>query len=80
MLQEILERYCDEDILKADGLDRAVIGIDPVSMRLIYSTKKTIRELCKQGMTRSEAIEFFDYNVAGAYMGEKTPIWMDDDF
>ena len=29
-------------------------------------------------MTKEDAEEFFDFNVEGAYMGEKTPIWVDD--
>jgi hypothetical protein len=32
----------------------------------------------KQGMSHEEALEYFDYNVKGAYMGEKTPVWVDD--
>jgi len=27
-----------------------------------------------------EAIEYFDFNVSSAYMGEKTPIWVEDMF
>jgi hypothetical protein len=29
-------------------------------------------------MNEEDAIEYFEYNVSGAYMGEKTPIWCDD--
>ena len=29
-------------------------------------------------MDELEAQEYFDFNVSGAYMGEKTPIWVDD--
>ena len=31
-------------------------------------------------MSEEEASEYFFYNVAGAYVGEKTPIWCQDDF
>ena len=31
-------------------------------------------------MSYEEAVEYFDFNVEGAYMGEKTPIWVDDEF
>jgi hypothetical protein len=31
-------------------------------------------------MTIEEAIEYFEFNVRGAYVGEKTPIWCEDDF
>jgi hypothetical protein len=29
-------------------------------------------------MNELDAIEYFDFNVSGAYVGEKTPIWVDD--
>ena len=31
-------------------------------------------------MESEEAREFFDFNVVGSYMGEKTPIWSWDFF
>ena len=35
--------------------------------------------MTRDGMTEEEAQEYFDFNVEGAYMGEKTPIWVDDE-
>ena len=32
------------------------------------------------GMSYEDALEYFNLNTRGAYMGEKTPIWCDDDF
>ena len=80
MLEKILEQYEDEQILIADGFDGAVIGIEENSMRLIYSVEKCINILMKQGMEMTEAVEYFDFNVSGSYVGEKTPIWCDDLF
>lgn len=80
MLEKIVEQFQDEEILKADGFDEAVIGIEESSMRLIYSVEKCIEILMKQGMDMTEAVEYFDFNVSGAYVGEKTPIWCDDLF
>lgn len=80
LLESILETYYEEEFLKADGLDDAVIGVDPMTMKLVYSVKKCLDIFISQGMTEEEAREFFDYNVSGAYMGEKTPIWCEDDF
>jgi hypothetical protein len=76
----IIENYPDEEILSADGFDDAIIGVEESSMRLIYSVSKCIEILINDGMNEEEAFEFFDYNVAGAYMGEKTPIWCYDNF
>jgi hypothetical protein len=79
MIDSIIERYPDESFLKADGFDEALIGVDNKSMRLVYSVSKCIEILCRD-MNEEDAIEYFDYNVSGAYMGEKTPIWCDDIF
>jgi hypothetical protein len=80
MLEIIIENYQDEEILKADGFDDAVIGIDTDSMRLIYSVQKCIEVLKEDGMDEIDAVEYFEYNVLGAYVGEKTPIWCNDFF
>lgn len=80
ILSQILERYDGNELLKADGFDNAVIGIDSRGMRLIYSRSKCIDILVKQGLSYEEAIEHFDFNVEGAYVGEQTPIWCEDDY
>lgn len=77
MIDSIIERYPDESFLKADGFDDALIGVDNKSMRLVYSVSKCIEILCRD-MNEEDAIEYFEYNVSGAYVGEKTPIWCDD--
>jgi len=38
----------------------------------------TIDILISEDMTEEDALEYFYYNVSGAYVGEKTPIWCDD--
>lgn len=78
MLKGIVEYYQDEEILKADGFDDAVIGIDTGTMRLIYSVTRCVEILIVGGMDMNESIEYFDFNVRGSYVGEKTPIWCDD--
>jgi len=78
MIDKILEWFPEEEILKADGFDEAIIGIDSNEMRLIYSVSKCIQILCRD-MNEEEAVEFFDFNVRGSYVGDKTPIWCVDD-
>ena len=80
MLDEILKYYFDEEILIADGFDSAVIGIEQNTMRLIYSVRECIEILVVGGMSIEESIEYFDFNVKSAYVGDKTPIWCDDMF
>ena len=70
----------DQTVVLADGLEDAFVGIGrtfnsiPVA---IYNTDKVIEILMtRDGMTIDEAYEFFDFNIAGAYVGESTPIFM----
>jgi hypothetical protein len=79
MIEKIIEQYYDEGILKADGFDDAVIGIDENDMRLIYSVSKC-HKILEQEMNESDAMEYFTFNVIGAYVGKKTPIWCWDNF
>jgi len=83
LLQTILDHHEDEEILKADGFDQAVIGIGQAfgdNSRLIYSVKKCLEILVGQGMNYEDAVEHFEFNVSGAYVGERTPIWCYDDY
>lgn len=77
MIDAILEHYPDEDIVYANGFDDAIVGIESTSMRLVYAVPQCIDILVESGMPYEEALEFFDFNVRGAYVGERTPIWMD---
>ena len=75
MIERILENFYDEEFLKADGFDEAIIGLEENNMRLIYSVSKCLEILKEEGMSEEDAIEHFTFNVSGAYVGEKTPIW-----
>jgi hypothetical protein len=79
MINRITTQFPNEKILKADGFDEAIIGIETDSMRLIYSVSKCIEILCKD-MSEEDAIEYFDFNISGSYVGEQTPIWCYDKF
>jgi hypothetical protein len=80
-LQKILEAYPDEQFTVADGFDEAVVGIDTENGRLVYSVPTCVDILMnKHGMDYEEAIEFFHYNVADAFVGYQTPIWINDKF
>ena len=78
-IKAILDSFPDVNFLKADGLDEAIIGVDDKSMRLIYSKSKCIEILAKD-MGYEDAVDFYYFNVHGSYMGEKTPIWCEDEF
>jgi hypothetical protein len=78
MIDKILEWFPEEEFIKIDGFDEAIIGVEDFDMRLIYSCSKII-EILKQEMSEEDAIEHFEYNIKGAWLGEKTPIFCIDD-
>ncbi len=57
--------------------ERAIIGQDDASLRVVYSADKII-EILSEEMTPEEAEEFYEYNILGAYMGEMTPIYVSE--
>jgi len=81
-LDELIEWYPDEKLLSADGFEDAIIGVcyEKGVHRLVYSKTKCIKVLMdRDGMSYEIALEFFDFNVEGAYVGEQTPVWVDDE-
>jgi len=76
-INEYLESI-GESVLLADGFDDAMIG---VSQRInepllaVYSYDKMIDVLIERdGLDYEEATEYLEFNVLGAWVGEKTPI------
>ena len=75
-IQDYLEHNYPNDmdkILLADGFDDAFIGIE-YGIRALYDIDECVEILMERDdMNEDEAIEFFDFNVAGAYVGKHTP-------
>jgi len=64
--------------LAADGLDDALIGYVErcgEEVRLVYDRDKAIEILMHDIGERQAAEEYFDFNVAGAWVGPGTPFW-----
>jgi len=79
--EEIVDHFGEpaETMLFADGFDDAIIGVGSTfggSLCAVYDTDEIIEILMKQGMDYAEALEHFDYNIAGSYVEEQTPIFM----
>jgi hypothetical protein len=67
-----------DEILKADGFDGCIIGQDRATGRLIYSVDKIIEKLMSEGLSYEDAVDHFGFNIGCAYVGEGTPIFMED--
>ena len=63
--------------IKADGFDEAIIGIDMVQERIIYCKQKMVDILVNDGMEWDDSVEYLEHNTWCAYIGEHTPIYMD---
>ena len=82
--EEMVKRIAkvDPNIIVADGFEEAILGtiqfIDkqrpPVA---VYDREKCIQILVdRDGMDEYEAEEHFEFNVAGAYVGPRTPVFI----
>lgn len=70
----------DEQMLFADGLDEAILGVAERCGQpplVAYDRSRCIDILAAQGMDREEAEEYFEFNVVGAWVGPYTPIFID---
>lgn len=68
------------EALICDGFDEAIIGmaerinLGPV---VAYSVEKILDILInRDGMTYEEAVEYYEFNIVGAWFGEFTPIFI----
>ncbi len=74
------EMIAPEGALSADGFDAAIVGtmerygMEPI---LAYDWDKCVTILMERdGMSYEDAIEYMDFNVIGAWVGDGTPCWI----
>jgi hypothetical protein len=69
-----------EPFIVADGLEHAFLGLmmhfnvlEPIAC---YDYDRVIQGFMADGMTEEEAVEYFEFNVIGAYVGPRTPCYV----
>jgi len=83
MVKEDIQRTLKThgNIMRADGLDEAIIGVATrpnMEDVLAYDVDKIIDILVKRdGMTEEEAYDFYGYNIASAWVGDTTPVFIE---
>ena len=81
-IREHLNQYGDGELLflSEPEFDVAIVGIsERIGMReaVVYDISKIIDVLCERdGMDRDEAAEYYEFNIRGAYVGERTPMFI----
>ena len=83
-IREELADLWDQDLLfmSEPEYDDAIIGVmeraggSPV---IAYDTQK-ILDILERSMPMEEAQEFFEYNILGAYMGDRTPVYITQNY
>jgi len=79
MNREEIEEINPEALL-CDGFNEAIIGMaERINLGPIvaYDVDKMLKIMVERdGMTYEEAMEYFDYNILGAWLGENTPVYI----
>ena len=66
--------------LLADGFEDALLGYGHQFNKIIaiYDYHRCVKILiARDGMSEDEALEYMDFNVIGAYVGDHTPVFLD---
>jgi hypothetical protein len=77
--EQIAQDYPDLLVLEPDYFDSAIIGLaQRIGMDVIcYDKEKVLELLCvKEEMTYEDAIEHFEYNIIGSWVGDTTPVFL----
>lgn len=78
LVDDFSDNIEDEEMLVADGFDAAIVGItescEPI---IVYDWDKCVEILrVRDEMTEEDAIEHMSFNVTGAYVGSRTPLFI----
>ena len=72
-----MQVLAEEECLTADGFDAALVGCTyGANVVAVYDIQRMIEVLVNEGMDHDDAVEFLEYNVVSAYLGEKTPLYV----
>jgi len=81
MNDELKEIIKSEDLFTMDGYDDCIVGIGHRANGdrfVVYDTQKILHKLIREdGMTWHEAVEFHEFNQANAWVGCKTPAFVE---
>jgi hypothetical protein len=66
------------ELLTLDGFDEAILGVvERCDLLVVCYDRSKILDILMRDMNLDEAMEYFEFNILGAYMGEHTPVYLD---
>jgi hypothetical protein len=77
--EEIAATFPETILLEPATFDAAIIGVTErfgQEVTVCYDLEKVLKVLMDDGMSYEEAVEYYEYNIVGAYLGEKTPTFL----
>lgn len=76
--ERLVSQYDDAELLFADGFDEAIIGVSlGPTHRTVYDARLMVAKLVREDeMDYASAWEYLDFNTFQAYVGERTPIYV----
>ena len=80
MRERISEDYPDLLVMEPDYLDAAIVGVvRRIGLEAVcYNTDKVIELLMEHdNMSYEDALEYFEYNMIGSWVGEHTPVFLE---
>lgn len=78
--EEWVELSGDGELLFADGLDDAIIGVGSrcgQAAVVVYDVEKVYKAFQASGLSYDDAVEWAQFNTFGAWIGERTPMWVE---
>ena len=75
-MKRLKEEY--PDVMTMNGYDDAIIGVvERIGLEVVcYDLDKVIEILMKQGMDEQDAWDWYQFNMVGSWVGEKTPVFL----
>jgi hypothetical protein len=78
-MKAAIEEQLEDHMMVMEGYDNCIIGIGRRCGQLnvlVYSYEKVIKQLIKEGLSEEDAVDHFDFNILGAYVGAGTPMFI----
>lgn len=81
-INQISDDLGDDGLIVMNGFDDCIVGVGTRfnDIFVVYDLRKVLAKLEAEGMTPEEAVEFHQFHLSGAWVGNRTPAFVDYSF